>query len=380
MMMIQQVIVMSNQPPVQSGQAGVPPNEAEYNAVYTAVTATERGRWFLAEYANRNRSADTERVIAAIARIETAIATGTVPQLSTIVSRDLAVAPRPVAPIPAAPLPIAPVRSGGGERDDDAATSVRPMSVSGMSVSGLSVSGIAKAETKTEVLEAKLEARLEAKLETPNADQTTQKDRDYSDAVAAIAASLAARVGEFEARVTKDLPVDVPREPERQYDIMDGAPSEAVTPRLRVPQDNAPLWHIDAPDFVFGKSGREDVRGAVEPIGETALAQSQLLGAAILSANNDEVAAAFEGPPDAVMEAAIEEAAIKAVVEPARGVEPPRPSPSPPAEIVPLVEISRPQLRIANDPAPPAPQQQRRYDSLTGTDALSEDEVIALFG
>jgi hypothetical protein len=371
MMMIQQVTVMSNQPPVQSGQAGGPPNEAEYNAVYTAVTATERGRWFLAEYANRNRSADTERVIAAIARIEAAIATGTVPQLSTIVSRDFAVAPLPVAPVPAAPLPIAPMRSGGGERDDDAATSVRPVSVSGMSVSGMSVSGLAKAETKTEVLEAKLEA--------PNADQTTQKDRDYSDAVAAIAASLAARVGEFEARATKDLPVDVPREPERQYDIMDGAPSEAVTTRLRVPQDNAPLWHIDAPDFVFGKSGREDVRGAVEPIGETALAQSQLLGAAILSAKNDEVAAAFEGPPDAVMEAAIEETAIKAM-EPAPAAEPARLTVSPPAEIVPLVEISRPQLRIANDPAPPAPQQQRRYDSLTGTDALSEDEVIALFG
>ncbi len=69
MMVIQQVIVMSNQPLVQSGQAAGPQSEAEYNAVYTAVTATERGRWFLAEFANRNRCADTDRVMAAVARI-----------------------------------------------------------------------------------------------------------------------------------------------------------------------------------------------------------------------------------------------------------------------------------------------------------------------
>ena len=37
------------------------------------MTATERGRWFLTEYANRNRGADTDQVVAAIARIEAAI-------------------------------------------------------------------------------------------------------------------------------------------------------------------------------------------------------------------------------------------------------------------------------------------------------------------
>ncbi|HYA05198.1 MAG TPA: hypothetical protein VEF90_04850, partial [Xanthobacteraceae bacterium] len=47
--------------------------DAEYDAVYAAVTATERGRWFLTEYANRNRHADTDMVVGAIARMEAAI-------------------------------------------------------------------------------------------------------------------------------------------------------------------------------------------------------------------------------------------------------------------------------------------------------------------
>jgi hypothetical protein len=57
---------------------------------------------------------------------------------------------------------------------------------------------------------------------------------------------------------------------------------------------------------------------------------------------------------------------------------------SPPAlEIVPLTEVARPQLRIAHEgirETPPVVQRQPRYGSLTVTDALSEDEVIALFG
>ena len=35
------------------------PAEADYDAICTAVMATARGRWFLHEYAKRNRNADT---------------------------------------------------------------------------------------------------------------------------------------------------------------------------------------------------------------------------------------------------------------------------------------------------------------------------------
>ncbi len=46
--------------------------EGDYAAVETAVMETARGRWFLAEFARRNRSADTEAVLDAIARLESA--------------------------------------------------------------------------------------------------------------------------------------------------------------------------------------------------------------------------------------------------------------------------------------------------------------------
>lgn len=47
-----------------------PPADDDYTALSTALEASERGRAFLAEYARRNRSADTEKVLTAIARLE----------------------------------------------------------------------------------------------------------------------------------------------------------------------------------------------------------------------------------------------------------------------------------------------------------------------
>jgi hypothetical protein len=57
------------------------PDEADYDAAYAAVMATERGRRFLSEYAGRNRNTDTTMVVAAIARVEAAIRGGAAPQL-----------------------------------------------------------------------------------------------------------------------------------------------------------------------------------------------------------------------------------------------------------------------------------------------------------
>lgn len=47
-----------------------PLSAADYDAIATAVMETARGRWFLAEYSRRNRQADTEMVLSAIARLE----------------------------------------------------------------------------------------------------------------------------------------------------------------------------------------------------------------------------------------------------------------------------------------------------------------------
>jgi hypothetical protein len=50
------------------------PGEADYDAISTAFMETSRGRWFLSEYAKRNRNADTRMVLDAVARIEANIA------------------------------------------------------------------------------------------------------------------------------------------------------------------------------------------------------------------------------------------------------------------------------------------------------------------
>src|SRR6201982_2959333 len=45
-------------------------SDADYEAIESAVLETNRGRWFLAEYARRNRHADTKMLLTAIERIE----------------------------------------------------------------------------------------------------------------------------------------------------------------------------------------------------------------------------------------------------------------------------------------------------------------------
>src|SRR5438874_9170468 len=52
-----------------SGRA-TQPREEDYEAIRDAFMETSRGRWFLSEYAKRNRNADTRMVLDAVARIE----------------------------------------------------------------------------------------------------------------------------------------------------------------------------------------------------------------------------------------------------------------------------------------------------------------------
>src|SRR3954464_2392390 len=50
------------------------PSEEDYAAISEAFMETSRGRWFLTEYARRNRNADTRMVLDAVARIEQSLA------------------------------------------------------------------------------------------------------------------------------------------------------------------------------------------------------------------------------------------------------------------------------------------------------------------
>lgn len=56
-----------------SDMPSTPIREQDYEAIEAAVMETARGRWFLAEYAKRNRTADTRVLLDAIARLETVV-------------------------------------------------------------------------------------------------------------------------------------------------------------------------------------------------------------------------------------------------------------------------------------------------------------------
>jgi hypothetical protein len=60
---------MSDQAPALHAPAP-PPTDSDYDSILAAVMETARGRWFLHEYARRNRSAETGALLAAIGRIE----------------------------------------------------------------------------------------------------------------------------------------------------------------------------------------------------------------------------------------------------------------------------------------------------------------------
>ena len=47
-----------------------PVTDSDYDAIVAAIMETSRGRWFLSEYARRNRQADTEMLVGAIDRMK----------------------------------------------------------------------------------------------------------------------------------------------------------------------------------------------------------------------------------------------------------------------------------------------------------------------
>jgi hypothetical protein len=56
------------------------PSEEDYDAISQAFMETSRGRWFLGEYAKRNRNADTSMVLEAVARLEENLASQRQPE------------------------------------------------------------------------------------------------------------------------------------------------------------------------------------------------------------------------------------------------------------------------------------------------------------
>jgi hypothetical protein len=86
-----------------SARAALPSDE-DYAAISEAFMETSRGRWFLTEYAKRNRNADTSMVLDAVARIEQSLAAQKEEDLQREegIHREEGVAPQQQAAIAAA--------------------------------------------------------------------------------------------------------------------------------------------------------------------------------------------------------------------------------------------------------------------------------------
>src|SRR5476651_1744043 len=72
------------------------PSAEDYDAISEAFMETSRGRWFLGEYAKRNRNADTRMVLDAVARIEENIAAQRQPAAESGLAEALAAIRRAV--------------------------------------------------------------------------------------------------------------------------------------------------------------------------------------------------------------------------------------------------------------------------------------------
>jgi hypothetical protein len=211
---------MSSDPLAQADIWTGAPSDTEYDAVYAAVTATERGRWFLAEYANRNRHADTQLLVDALARIEDAVRTDAPTQIAS-----------GVAPA-AADVVAAVVEPGPATVTQDA--------------------GVAAEATDYDLARA-----FKAEL---------AENDEFAAAVAALASSLTLLAEKDEpALAEKD---ELAPDPQSQPAVTVIPPPDyteaSAPPPVKAQADPSPRWYIEPPDFVFHRSDQGKNKDEIE--------------------------------------------------------------------------------------------------------------------
>jgi len=355
----------ANGPLALSGIGAGLPQEAEYDAVYAAVTATERGRWFLAEFAKHNRYADTGSLVAALARIEAALGGRSSSGEATATS-DLAAAAEKIQDIAFA------LRERGADPAlcDALEAAVRDVcAISDNGADGPHRAPRAETANADEAVPAgeKPFAAIDRSADRPPENSSAPdfefelQDREkFAAAAAALAASLSA-LGE--------PPVDEPplsASAERQISTVVIAPHDdadiAAPASPPEPMASNPRWYIEPPDFVF-HSARSATSATVASSDEARGPHALLPGAQLLPNPEEDPAELFE--PSAKMAVAFASAAGPvATAEPA--------PPATAAGIPPLRRSAASPVRAVAWPVP--------IDPLAALHALTEDELLALFG
>ena len=65
------------------------PDDGDYETFCAALSASARGRTFLSEYTRRNRNADTEQLLAAIAQLQQTVAANSAPKVTDTIKAEL---------------------------------------------------------------------------------------------------------------------------------------------------------------------------------------------------------------------------------------------------------------------------------------------------
>jgi len=334
---------MSQDPLALAGFTSAARHEAEYDAVYAAVTATERGRWFLSEYANRNRAANTDLVVAALARIEAAIGSIT-PRSDTPSHPEIAVANGGPSADVADAVPIAKIIDAA-ERIADMSFRLRESTVDTSLCDD--IEGAAR-----EIYEACGPGT--ANFATPLTEVPAPSD----DARAGIVASRE----------------QIPPAPVVTSDALDAAApamddGAGFQSPLASSADDTPRWHIEGPDFLFQPAANEPEQESIAPAIRPERQHGLLPQTLFQPGPKDDPADLFDGAGSTLAASAVAAPQADAEALAQISVENEPPAESPPAALrVVTSTVVRPLSRpVSNDPR--------------GTIRdLSEEELIALFG
>jgi hypothetical protein len=239
---------MSSDPLAHAGIWTGAPSDTEYDAVYAAVTATERGRWFLTEYANRNRNADTQLLANALARIEAAIA------------HD------------------APAHAMNGAASAAADAAAAPIEV--LSVAATAEESFAAELTNDDESHAGL---FEMEL---------AESKKFAEAIAEPGSGLSSLTETVETG---------PEPRSKSADTVIPPPDYTATsaPPALTQSDAAPRWYIEPPDFVFRSPEPKTSNGRNESPGKSRQAHAESAGLQFPSGPQDDPADLFEQPGSA---------------------------------------------------------------------------------
>jgi len=386
---------------------GGAPQDAEYDAVYAAVTATERGRWFLSEFGSRNRHADTCSITAALARVEAALGGDAAAPPGAVSVRDLGAVAATIDrigaaiqterdAIAAAVARIADIirelreravktalcdaldaetrEMAWGERAGDAAKLLHELNAEiGALIKAArtdeapdgSPASSAPADDTTTLAEAAPVASRPAEDAGGGSEEDVSSPSDPLDLawrddkkLAAAAAALMASLGED---------VRAPREVQSATaDAVILQPHQVAEAADAEPTDRPGSSYIEPPDFLFAPPAQEPDRDVeVEASEQSGQAHPLLPATALPMDPADDPADLFEAMPESG--AALSSAPASPTAIPAPRATPP-------------VQLPTPQLRIAAGSAIRSSPRPAPSNPLAALRALSEEELIALFG